>query len=140
MNKEVFKEVKWLPMPKLYDSEDKEEEKYLKFDEAYINLDKPDDCDRPGNTYLPKKTENTLVPKPNWRRYGQRIRKIIWCEECGKPRLIFSKNTLEDDIDIKIDRVLENFSYTCGGPIVPEGHEFEKLIFVEAYINCSKSI
>ena len=75
MNKEVFKEVKWIPMPKLYDSEDKEEEKYLKFDEAYKILDKPDDCDRPGNTYLPKKTENTLVPKLNWRRFGQIIRK-----------------------------------------------------------------
>ena len=69
----------------------------------------PTDKDRPGATYLPCKANKTIVPQPKWKRVGQRARRIVWCTECGKPRLIFSKLALTSEERTLIDVVMENF-------------------------------
>ena len=126
----MFKSIKWLPMPNLVQKIGDKEEKYIKFERAYDMLGTPNDNDRPMISTSKGDTVGVQPPK-NFRFVKQCARKIVWCRECGRPRLIYSKMRLEDEIDQKLDLALEMVSYTCGGPIVDTSHELAKLFFLD---------
>ena len=137
MNLEEFKKIPWLPMPKLRLS--KKEESYQDFESACSFFEKPDDSYRPGGN-LPEREKHESLPAPDFKFVNNRARKVIWCCECGKPRLLYSKQYLTDDENRALELAIENFDYSCGGPFIKTGHHLEKTIFVRLNINCNTKI
>ena len=137
MNLEEFKKIPWLPMPKLRLS--KKEESYQDFESACSSFEKPDDSYRPGGN-LPEREKHESLPAPDFKFVNNRARKVIWCCECGKPRLIYSKQYLSDDENHALELAIENFDYSCGGPFIKSGHHLEKRVFVRLNINCNTRI
>ena len=142
MDKSYFNQVKWLPMPTI-SIKNTIEEKYDIFSEAYKSNDIPSD------KYIPDGDSKDNVdrdPAPSYKTQKQfsfvysRARKIIWCHECGRPRLLYSSQMLSDEQNNLFDIDVEKFLYTCGGPFLPKNHPLSKILFVSKYITCKREI
>ena len=65
------------------------EEIYRTFDEAYEINEMPSDRDRPGASV--NIVDKEQLPRAReWKYTKQRDRKIIFCRECAKPRLVYA--------------------------------------------------
>ena len=71
---------------------------------------------------------------------SQNARIIIWCHECGKPRLVYSTKALNDRNNDALDRGFEDFIFTCGGPILADDHHLKEMCFVNKGLTCKKAI
>ena len=93
MDIEEFKKMIWLPMPTIRPNSGVEE-KYRAFEEAVKIDEMPTDRDRPGASANIEERNN--IPRPEWKYTKQRARKIIFCKECAKPRLLHALKALDD--------------------------------------------
>ena len=110
MDCDRYKLINWLPMPSLLRSDTTKYEKYKTFQMAYEINGLPSDGDRPGASKLIDRKEGHLPPMATTFKYvQQRVRKIVWCKECGKPRLIYSQKKLPDKKTKSLIVVWKNF-------------------------------
>ena len=113
--KEVFEKLSFLPLP----LSDRSKEHYQKFSDLFR---KPPDCsDRPSceltvSDEAKKKDKDyrsTLVKA--------KVRAIISCEECKKPRCIYANSRLSSQEEVCVKRMKEAKTYICGSPLFPDG-------------------
>jgi len=109
-----FKNVHWMPAPRLSRSRDASKV-YMSFNECYVN-EVPNDSARPGKK---ASAVNEELPQPDdsWNCKLQTARVVVWCSDCEKPRLLFSKIALDFDDKASLERALEECPFVCGTPL-----------------------
>ena len=50
---------------------------------------------------------------------------MVECEECGLWRLLYSKYMLKNEACLRLERILEEHSYTCGAKLSDLNLELE---------------
>lgn len=96
MDTDTFKKIKWLPMPTSAEGD----EKYKTLDVAYSDTQvEVTDKHRPGknNDTRNESSEKPEKPPPDFYMGINSARHALFCEECGKPRVLYSKKVLTDD-------------------------------------------
>ena len=139
MDKEDYGLLKWLPMPTLGRTATLKDQKYKGFEAAHANNEKPTDADRPGaKEYIENKVH--MPPIAPFKYVPGYARMVVWCRECGKPRLLYTQKIMTDKIYSTLTQVLEKYVYSCGGPILPENHQLANTVFVQARVTCKTNI
>ena len=139
MDKEQYGSLKWLPMPTLSLASRGIGQKYKQFQEAHAINEIPTDRDRPyGKESIENKEQ--LPPLAGFKCVAGYARQAVWCKECGKPRLLYSQKVINDKDHSELQRSLENFVYSCGGPILQEDHFLANKVFVQPRVTCNTNI
>ena len=123
------------------------------FTKLYFLPDPQPDKNRPGH-FLPfeqLKGQNTtesccpsLLRRMEWQAsgappgllVGQRLRSTISCDECQKPRGIFSQHALSPNQKKELESLKEVVQYTCGSPITTEGSVLHRKVYVQTNMRC----
>ena len=117
-------ELKWLPMPIL----DSSGLHYLPYDEANL-LKKADERDRPSlkireETKQPQNARNALPSSMSVEKESvdltssipmtaQNARAVVYCVECEKLQVIYSKNKLNHNQRVLLVKSISSFEYLC---------------------------
>ena len=123
-------ELKCLPMPIL----DSSGSHYLSYDETKL-LKKADERDRPSlkirkETKQPKNSKNALPSSTSVEKESvdltlsipvtaQNTRAVVYCVECKKPRVIYSKNKLNHNQRMLLGKSISSFEYSCRAFLFP---------------------
>ena len=60
----------------------------------------------------------------------EKVRSCVHCVGCDKPRCIFSHRALSTDQADSLKAALQDFEFTCGGPLLPEDHQLYRVAVV----------
>ncbi|XP_033730159.1 uncharacterized protein LOC117319474 [Pecten maximus] len=71
---------------------------------------------------------------------AQNARKTILCEECAKPRCVYSRRALTLREERSFRRIKDRYNYTCGSLITPEGDSLHGTVFVRLQLCCTTPI
>ena len=123
-------ELKWLPMPIL----DSSGLHYLPYDEAKL-LKKTDERDRPSlkirkETKQPKNVKNALPSSASAekesvdlassiRMTAQNARAVVYCVECEKAQVTYSKNKLNHNQHMLLAKSISSLEHSCGAFLFP---------------------
>ncbi|XP_045162284.2 uncharacterized protein LOC123527081 [Mercenaria mercenaria] len=128
---EVYNRLSFLPEP----TPDVSGEHYLPFEEVYgksQTLDKYRPSAKHGDF------EDDLIEEDKKNRdilKAQKVRDVIKCGECNKPRLVYSSSRTERAQDAYLHRVKEDRLYICGDQL-----EENCGLFMQRTINCNSDI
>lgn len=108
---------------------------YKSFEEMYSKENVPADVHCP----------SLLKAAPTNKSYAfnlttARARALAWCSDCSKPRLIYSERALCENAYKDLMLFLDRFQYTCGSPVVPEGHDLKAIVFIKTHIRCHDAV
>ena len=119
-----FASLHFLPLPLLATSK----AGYLSFEELYGKL--PSDTDRPSATptFSSEAAEVDAMHKTLFN--NAKVRQVIFCGECFKPRCIFAISKLRKEEEIVVERVKEAKTYSCGSPLFPPDSPLHVTIIV----------
>ena len=71
---------------------------------------------------------------------SQRVRSLIKCTNCLRPRCIYALSKLNHEQVVKIKRIDDDASYICGALLFPDGHKYASTIVVRMSLSCEKSV
>ena len=71
---------------------------------------------------------------------AQRVRGVVDCGECAKPRCIFSKNALAPLELTELFSAVHDTDYTCGSPLLPDNHPLAGKVFVRTTLRCQDTV
>ncbi len=71
---------------------------------------------------------------------AQRVRQIVNCVDCNKPRCIFAAKRLTAAQQQQLDLLLEDLYFTCGSPILPEGHALWGVVYSNEKLLCAADV
>lgn len=106
----------------------------------------------PNEQHLPSKMEDvSKLPHNIPFRYSSITSKnvglVMKCSECGKPRLIHSKNKMKKDALEQFKRVINDYVYVCGGSFsdvdIDEGNNDTKIlstVFIRENLDCQSLV
>ena len=112
----TFEKLKHLPHPV-----PREDNHYASFSEVFGTSTSEEH--RPSLKIKPKK-RNTL-PFYASVQHVKNVELMVECEECGLWRLLYSKYMLKKEARLRLERILEEHSYTCGGKLSDLNLELE---------------
>lgn len=137
LSQDVFDSLSWLPDP-IPDTGSADH--YTRY--ADLKGVATTDQHRPSSKNKADRDANLLQEQgcPNSLLTAQRVRDVIICSECSKPRCIFSSNKLSAQEKRLLEQVKENYEYSCGSPIVPPEHSLYGTVFVRIMQRCSDHI
>ena len=69
-----------------------------------------------------------------------KVRFVIKCSECTKPRPVFSHSVLTDRALVPIIGEVSEYVYTCGAPILPPQSKFYDTVAVSPDLKCGTPI
>ena len=69
-----------------------------------------------------------------------KVRGVIFCTECSKPRCIYSQSKLTHEQIQQISRLKDEDLYTCGASLFPPDSPYQTIIVVRAAIVCSSNM
>lgn len=69
-----------------------------------------------------------------------KVRCVILCGNCGKPRCVYSAATLNQDQRTALDRLQDELLYSCGDSLFPKGDALHSIIIAREVQNCSSPI
>ena len=69
-----------------------------------------------------------------------KVRAVITCGECLKPRCVYSRTKLSVTEQAKLTDVKESWLYTCGSSLFPPSSEFHGTIIARQSITCASPI
>jgi hypothetical protein len=72
--------------------------------------------------------------------FVQRVRLTVACGDCNKPRCIFSAKRLTATQNQQLERLLDDLQFTCGSPLVPEGHELWGVVYSNEKLLCAADV
>ena len=121
---EDFSLLHYLPLPLLDDSKTA----YLPFEEVYGK--EPSDKDRPSSKSTSNSEAAEVDAKHKALLKNTKVRQLIFCEECLKPRCIYAVSRLSKEEEIIIERVRETKTYTCGSVLFPPDSPLRDTIIV----------
>ena len=127
---EHFKQLSFVPLPLL------DGEKYSPFADLYGKDVDESDCPS-------TKPASQGAEADNRRKailVSSKVRCIMTCHECFKPRCIYSKAKLTKDEQIALKRVQESRLYTCGSSIFPPNSACHDTVCVKESFTCSDPI
>ena len=128
---EQFSLLHYLPLPLL----DSSKTSYQSFEGLYGK--EPSDSDRPSSKPS-SNAEAAEVDKNNKAVLkSTKVRKVIPCGECGKPRCIYAASRLTREQEVIVNQVVESNIYTCGSIIFPPSSPFCDMIVVKQNISCA---
>lgn len=67
--------------------------------------------------------------------YPSKVRFVVCCEECGRPRCIYAKNKPSEAQFRKLAAYLESVNYSCGDALFPEGLEGSDKKLADTFYN-----
>ena len=71
---------------------------------------------------------------------GAKVRGIINCVECLKPRCIYSATRLLPEEGNEVERLKDEGVYTCGSELLPPDHHLASTVVARMNINCESPI
>ena len=106
--------------------------KYAQFSDLFGKP--PDEKDCPSSQITPaaqvdKNMKEILV--------NTKVRAVIICGECVKPRCVYSKKKLSATEQAKLTDVKNSWVYTCGSALFPPSSMFHSTIVIRQNITCS---
>lgn len=128
---DIFETLSFLPLPLL----DSSKEHYQKFDNIYGGL--PSDIDRPSRVPVPSEESKEVDKRNRSLLVCGKVRGIITCGSCCKPRCIYSPSVLTLKQLEEITRVKDSNLYTCGSALFPPD---SVCIFLREALVCSSYI
>lgn len=128
MPPEEFAQLSFVPLPRLQEAN---KDKYTSFDEVYGK--DPNECDRPSLKKSPSadtdKAHKAIL-------VNAKVRAVICCGECLKPRCIYSKAKLTLSEERAVSNLKSSKVYTCGCSLFPPSSKFCDTIVVKQDIEC----
>ena len=128
LSEEVFCELHFFPDPLRKPNSDS----YKEFQDVWGEPTSEGD--------LPSLKTNKSQSQGSFRLSGEKVRYVLTCGECLKPRCVYSARALTK----QQLRLLEEYSYdhfyVCGGSIIPEKSELFSLCAFEIGINCETEL
>ncbi|XP_014676567.1 PREDICTED: uncharacterized protein LOC106816458 [Priapulus caudatus] len=67
---------------------------------------------------------------------AQNARATVYCTECRKPRVIYSKQRLSQRHKLTLTLVMSEYDYTCGAPLLPPTCSISKTVMCRTGISC----
>ena len=130
MDLEKFKELSLLPLPLL----DTTKEHYRPFEE--LNGSEPTEKDRPSlqQSGDPEAVEADTKHKLLFN--SSKVRAILNCQECFKPRCVYSARKLSLNEKVLLDVVVEDKTYTCRAAVFPPSSPLADTVVVRQNIGC----
>ncbi|XP_019632046.1 PREDICTED: uncharacterized protein LOC109475723 [Branchiostoma belcheri] len=129
---EVFDTLSFLPDPML----DPSGEHYLSFAELY---GKPTtEADRPSLKQPTQKSETDKKRKQLL--VAAKVRDVISCGECRKPRCIYAASKLLAEEGGAVTRAQQDGTYVCGGHIFAEGGRYHDKIVTKVDLTCASPV
>ena len=71
---------------------------------------------------------------------GQKVRQVVECQECAKPRCIYANHELTSRQETKLVTVISEDQYTCGAPLIEPGDAFYRVTQCRLNITCGDPI
>ena len=136
MPADEFCKALWLPMPTL--AADRGESKFKLFEDAYVD-EQPTDEDRPGAAG-DGAPQADPTPKAPFTLVKGRLRGCVRCADCNRPRLYFSQRLLTTSQLHQMECAVGSYDYSCGGPLFPDDHGLEQIVFVTPKLSCATPI
>ena len=129
---DIFSSLSWLPLPLL----DSTKEHYQAFESVY---GKPvSSQDQPSLQSKFEDPEAAAADEANKALFNaSKVRDVIWCQECYKPRCIFSRGKLTFTEMIYVQDVKDSCLFTCGSCLFPPTSELTSVIVVRQNSSCS---
>jgi len=131
MTAEDFEALGFLPLPLL----NSQKESYLPFSEIYGQ--KPSDKDQPSKgSYSFQEADTNTKPLFN----NGKVRRIITCRECFKPRCVYSLRKLNKQEYVLVQEIDDSRLCTCGSELFPPSSCHYDAIAVRAALLCADPI
>jgi len=131
---DVFHSLSFLPLPLL----DNSKEHYKDFSIVYGQV--PSDIDRPSRIPEPSEEAKELDKGRKSILVCGKVRAIVTCDECKKPRCIYSLSKLSPRELQEIELVKETNLYTCGSSLFPPDSPYHNRIVVRVSLVCSNNM
>lgn len=71
---------------------------------------------------------------------GDRVRSVVYCFRCSKPRCIYAQKQLSARERILLDRIIANCVFSCGSPLLPPLHPLEERISMKMFRSCEAPV
>ena len=71
---------------------------------------------------------------------SQRLRAVVKCGKCEKPRGIYAQIQLTTDEQGELERLIESVEYTCGSSLAVDGNPLYGKVFMQTRLHCSDHI
>lgn len=130
MPENKFEDLHFLPVPL-----PGENNQYMSFTELYGQNNKEEH--RPGATHNAEENVNDKLRRDLFKNV--KVRDVILCSECSKPRCIFAEKKLTREQDELILRIKEESFYTCGDALVQDDSDEVGMVVREG-ISCNSGI
>ena len=119
MDLEKFRSLSYVPLPVL------QGDKYAPFDQLYGKPPDEKDC--------PSLQKSVAAQTDSSRRellVSTKVRKAITCDECTKPRCVYSRSKLCRAEEVAIENVKDSHLYTCGSSIfLPDSKYYDSIVW-----------
>ena len=131
---EVFESLHFLPLPLL----DSSKQHYKKFKELYGS--DPSDVDRPSRVPTPSDEAKGVDKAMKGLLVCGKVRGVIICIECSKPRCIYSHSKLTHEQIQVISKLKDADLYTCGASLFPPDSLYHSTIIVREALVCTSNM
>lgn len=71
---------------------------------------------------------------------GDRVRGVVYCFRCSKPRCIYAPKQLSTRERTLLDEIATNSVFSCGTPLLPLLHPLEDRIFMKTLRSCDEPV
>lgn len=123
-----FRQLTWLPDPQFMDAA---KEHYKAFDDIFgqdtVEVDRP-----------VAKTQENKSGKAYFTK--EKVGDTVECESCGKWRCVYAPTKPPRASKDQFHQAVDTLMYTCGAPILPEGHPVAEIFIVCQDISCSDPV
>ena len=123
-----FRQLTWLPDPQFMDAA---KEHYKAFDDIFgqdtVEVDRP-----------VAKTQENKSGKAYFTK--EKVRYAVECVSCGKWRCVYAPTKPPRASTDQFHQAVDTLMYTCGAPILPEGHPVAEIFIVRRDISCSDPV
>ena len=131
---EVFRELSFLPLPLL----DHTKEHYQKFADIFGQI--PGEKGRPSYVPTPSEDARQIDREHKGILVKAKVRAVVCCGECHKPRCIYSNSKLSPQEKVVLDCMKETNLYTCGSPLFSEGTPLASTVITREALTCGSPI
>ena len=131
---EQFSSLHYLPLPLL----DASKTSYLPFETSYGK--EPSDNDRPSSTPSSnaEAAQADNMHKPLLK--NTKVRKVIFCGECFKPRCVYSAARLSTAEEAVTEAIINSKVYTCGSTLFPPNSPLHDTVIVRQNCCCADPV
>ena len=127
-----FDQLHFLPEPE--PTSDKQH--YLPFDQMYGKT--TTDSHRP--SCQSEQVEKEIDKQHRALLIAARVRDVLVCCECSKPRCVFAATRLSYSENIEVQRIKDEGVYSCGMSVFPDAHPLRHSVVVKEALKCSSLV